>query len=434
MIPDILITNATLLPKPCTRETIDNGFVALHDGLIVGFGSMDDLPYTKADKKIDAQDCLVMPGFVNAHCHAAMTLFRGLADDLELGAWLNEHIFPAEATHVNTEMVYWCSKLAAAEMLLSGTTLVADGYFFETDAARAFCEAGIRSVAAQGIIDFPAPGVPDAAKNIIAAADYIDEWQDKNPLVIPAVFAHSPYTCSPQTLVKAKKLASERNVPMFIHIAETAGEQAMIIDPQGDSPVKHLDALGVLDPQTVCVHCIWVDDEDLHILAQRQAKVVICPQSHMKLASGHAPLEEILAKDIDIGLGTDGAASNNGLDLFREMDICAKLQKVQTSDPVSGKAGDILRLATVSGANALGFDGQIGKIDKGYLADLIVVDLDRPHLQPFYGPDILVYGAGGKDVRDVIVGGKMVVENKCLLTFDLDETMARVRNLAESLK
>jgi len=433
MIPDILITNALLLPAPGIPETVEHAFVAVRGGLIEQTGPMSDLPHREAAETIDADGCLVMPGLVNTHCHGAMTLFRGLADDLELGAWLNDHIFPAEAAHVSPEMVYRCSLLAAAEMLLSGTTFVADGYFYEDDAARAFSEAGLRSVAAQGIIDFPAPGVPDPAINIETASRFVDRWLETNPLVTPALFVHSPYTCSPKTLVRAKELADARNVLLFVHVAETAGEQSMIREPLGNSPVKHLDALGLLDGRTVCVHCIWVNEEDMDILSRRQAKVSVCPQSHLKLASGYVPLTEMLARNITVGLGTDGAASNNGLDLFREMDVCAKVQKVRTLDPVAAGARVILRMATVSGARVLGAADGHGILAKGCPADIIVIDLQSAHLQPFYSPDTLVYTAGGGDVRDVIVNGRAVVQNRNLLTIDLAETMCRVRDLAKSL-
>lgn len=430
---DILIVNGLLLPEPGSTKIVDHGFVAIRNGLIADIGTMADFAGYKADCLIDAQGGLVMPGLVNTHCHAAMTLFRGLADDLELTSWLNDYIFPAETAHVNPEMVYWCSKLAAAEMLLSGTTLVADGYFFEDEAARAFSESGIRSVAAHGVIDFPAPGVVDPAKNIDAAACFIDTWLDRDGLVTPAVFAHSPYTCSNETLKKAKALAVENDLLFFIHVAESAAEQSMINDAKGSSPIQHLEALGILDEKTVCVHCVWVDEGDMDILARCNARVSICPQSHLKLASGHAPLAGMLDRSVIVGLGTDGAASNNGLDLFREMDVCAKLQKVRTLDPVAVKAGDVLQMATTQGAEVLGFNGRYGALWKGYLADLILVDLKRPHLQPWYGPDNLVYCAGGADVRDVIVGGKRVVQDRVLLTFDLDETLSRVRKMAEQL-
>ncbi len=433
MTTDILITNAVLLSDAGSSREIDQSFAAIGNGRITGIGSMAEFGDLQAEETIDAAGALLMPGLVNTHCHAAMTLFRGLADDLALMTWLNEHIFPAEADRVNPEMVYWCSKLGAAEMLLSGTTLVADAYFYETQAARAFSETGLRSVSAHGVIDFPAPGVPDPKDNILAVSRFLDQWQDQDRLVTPAVFAHSPYTCSAETLVKAKELARSRGCRFFIHLAESRLEQEMIREPKGSSPVKHLDALGLLDDQTVCVHCVWVDEEDIAILARHGSKVVLCPQSHLKLASGMAPLTDMLDANIMVGLGTDGAASNNGLDMFREMDICAKVQKVRTLDPVAVRAGAVLDISTAGGARVLGMEEGLGQLRLGSPADLILVDCNKPHLQPFYGPDLLVYAAQGSDVDSVIVDGRVVVRNRQLLTIDLDETMSMVRQLASEL-
>ena len=433
MTIDILITNALLFPEADVSRKIDQGFVAIENGRITKIGTMAERGDLQAEIVLDAAGKLLMPGLVNTHCHAAMTLFRGLADDLELMTWLNEHIFPAEAARVNPEMVYWCSKLAAAEMLLSGTTLVADAYFYETEAARALSETGLRAVTAHGVIDFPAPGVPDPADNIQAVARFIDQWQDHDSLITPAVFAHSPYTCSAETLVKAKELARSKGCQFFIHVAESRFEQEMIRDACGPTPVQHLDALGVLDDKTVCVHCVWVDGKDIDILARHNSKVALCPQSHLKLASGMAPLVDMLDAGIMVSLGTDSVASNNSLDMFREMDICAKVQKVRTLDPVGVRAADVLQMATAGGARVLGLEEGSGYLRPGCLADLILVDCNKPHLQPFYGPDILVYAAQGSDVDSVIVNGRIVVRNRQLLTIDVEETMARVRKIASEL-
>ncbi|MFZ5798098.1 MAG: amidohydrolase family protein [Desulfobulbaceae bacterium] len=433
LTPDILLINGLVLPEPGISTVIEPGYVAVRNGRIAALGPMAELAAPQGREVIDARGGVILPGLINGHCHAAMTLFRGLADDLPLLTWLHDHIFPAEVRLVNPEMVYWCSRLAAAEMLLSGTTCVADGYFCMEAAARAFADCGLRAVAAQGVIDFPAPGVPDPADNIKAAARFLDDWLDRDPLVSPAVFAHSPYTCSARTLRAAKDLARGREIPLFIHVAETREEKALIKDALGASPVKHLDALGILDERTVCIHCVWVDEEDLAILARRGAGIVICPQSHLKLASGTAPLRGMLAGGLQVALGTDGPASNNGLDLFREMDVCAKVQKVRDLDPVAVRAGEVLAMATGMGAGVLGLAGQCGVLREGALADLIVVDRQRPHLQPFHGPDLLVYSARGSDVRTVLVGGRPVVRDGCLLTMDPAETMVRVRRMAETL-
>ncbi|HHO47059.1 MAG TPA: amidohydrolase [Desulfobacteraceae bacterium] len=429
MTTDILITDGCLLPEPGTDRVTERGYVAIRGGRIAALGDMADLGPVRAREVVDAGGAVVMPGLVNCHCHAAMTLFRGLADDLALGEWLGEHIFPAESRHVNPEMVYWCSRLAAAEMLLSGTTLVADGYFFADAAARAFGATGLRAVAAQGVIDFPAPGVPDPADNVRVAARFLDAWHLRDRLVTPAVFAHSPYTCAPETLQRAKQEAGRRGRLFFIHTAETEGEPALIQDRRGASPIRHLDALGLLDPLTVCVHCVWVDEEDIAILVRRGARAVLCPQSHLKLASGIAPLAALRAQGVVVGLGTDSAASNNSLDMFREMDVCAKVQKAWTGDPVAVPAKSILRMATGEGAEVLGFGG-CGVLRPGAPADVILVDRNSPHLTPFYGPDLLVYGTRGSDVRTVIVDGRPVVRDGRLLTTDLDAVMARVRALA----
>jgi len=436
MSNEILIINATLFPLSDNKpEIIDKGFISIRDENISALGPMADLPASsEAARTIDASGHLAMPGLVNTHTHAAMNLFRGFADDLELMTWLNEYIFPAEAKSVNSEMVYWCSKLSAAEMILAGTTTVADGYFFEDSAAEAFADSGMRSVVAQGVIDFPAPGVPDPAQNVKAAADFIDRWQAQNELIIPAIFCHSPYTCSPDTLKRAKEAARQKNAILFIHLAETKSEIKQIQEQHNTTPVRYLDSLDILDKDTVCVHCVWLDEGDIEILAKSGTKVSTCPQSNMKLGSGIAPLKKILEAGISVGLGTDGCASNNTLDLFSEMDICAKLHKVKDLDPTALPARTVLEMATIAGASVLGLADRIGSLSPGKKADVILLDLMQPHLQPFYHPYALVYAARGADVSTVIINGKIIMEDRKILTFDADEAMAKVRKLAEPLK
>jgi len=433
---DILIINSTILPLSHSGpDLIENGFIAIKGDVISAIGPMLDLPdSSKAEKTIDAAGHLAMPGLVNTHTHAPMTLFRGLADDLPLMAWLNKYIFPAEAKSVNEEMAYWCSKLAAAEMILSGTTTVADGYFLEDSVAEAFIDCGIRSVVAQGVIDFPAPGVPDPGENVTAAETFIERWQDKSSLLIPAVFCHSPYTCSPDTLERAKEMARLKDAMLFIHLAETRTEVEQIQEQHNTTPLRYLESLGILDEDTVCVHCVWLDDDEIEILAKSGAKVSTCPQSNMKLASGIAPLKKILAAGIPVGLGTDSCASNNTLDMFSEMDMCAKLHKVKDLDPTALQAKTVLEMATRGGAYVIGLEQEIGSLTPGKKADIILLDMMQPHLQPFYNPDLLVYAACGADVKSVIIDGKLVMQDRQILAFDVDETMAKVRELAEPLK
>jgi 5-methylthioadenosine/S-adenosylhomocysteine deaminase len=435
MHSDILIANSTILPLAADMpKLIQQGYVSIKDSKIVALGPMADLADTyEADITIDGSGQLVMPGLVNTHSHAPMTLFRGMADDLPLMTWLNEHIFPAEAKSVNPEMVYWCSKLAAAEMILSGTTTVADGYFLEDSVAEAFIEAGMRSVVAQGVIDFPAPGVPDPSQNVKTAGTFIERWQNKNTLLTPAIFCHSPYTCSAATLKRAKELARHKNVQLFVHLAETKTEVEQIQEQHGTTPVRYLKNLDLLDKDTICVHCVWLDKMEIEILARTGAQVATCPQSNMKLGSGIAPLKEMLNSGISVGLGTDGCASNNRLDMFHEMDICAKLHKVINLDPTALPAETVLEMATAGGAGVLGLENEIGSLRPGKQADLILLDMKQPHLQPFYNPDLLVYAANGADVANVIIDGKIVMQERNILTFDVDEAMTKVRELAESL-
>jgi len=299
--------------------------------------------------------------------------------------------------------------------------------------AEAFTECGIRSVAAQGIIDFPAPGVPDPGRNVAAAEEFIERWQGKNSLLTPAVFCHSPYTCSPETLQRAKELARRKNVKFFIHLAETRAEVEQVRKQHGTSPVRYLKNLGLLDRDTICVHCVWLEQEEIEILARTGAKVATCPQSNMKLGSGIAPLKEMLDAGISAGLGTDGCASNNRLDMFFEMDMCAKIHKVKDLDATVLPAAKVLQMATIDGARVLGLEDDIGSLEPGKKADVALIDCRQPHLQPFYDPGILVYAANGGDVATSIIDGKLVMLDRKILTFDVEEVMLKVRKLVKKL-
>jgi 5-methylthioadenosine/S-adenosylhomocysteine deaminase len=426
---DLLITNCMVLPVPGRETLITPGFITIGSSKILLVGPMAECPVAGTGTVLDGQGQLALPGLVNGHCHAPMTLFRGLADDLDLATWLYAHIFPAEARQVNPEMVYWCSQLAAAEMLLSGTTTVADGYFLEDEVARACAETGLRCVAAQAVIDFPAPGAEDPKRNIEVATRFLERWQGCDPLITPALFAHSPYTCTNATLRRAKELTRKYQVPFFIHAAETKEEHKQIAEPLAPTPIGHLEALDILDRDTVCIHCVWAEERDLDCLAERGTSVVTCPQSNAKLASGRAPLAALLQRGLRIALGTDSAASNNSLDLFREMDFAAKIHKVNPNDPVAIPARRLLEMATWGGADALGLGAGQGTLTPGAPADLILVDLQQPHFQPFHSPNLLVYSRVAADVRTVIVNGQLVVNNRNLLTIDLRETCRQVRKL-----
>ncbi len=406
MAPDILIYNGTVLTMEKERPVIDSGWVMVRDDSIesLGEGPLPDMGEELL--RIDAKCGIIMPGLVNAHIHAPMSMFRGLADDLPLDIWLNEHIFPAEARQVNPDSVDQWTRHSCHEMLLSGTTTCCDGYFLETQIARAMAETGIRAVAAQGVIDFPAPGVPDPKENIRNAVDHVKGLKALSPRITPSIFCHSAYTCSEQTLVAGKNAAREAGVLFQIHGAEVKHEPAMIKEGRGDSVIRYLDRIGVLDEQTLVAHGVWVDEADMEILARRNCSVAHCPESNMKLASGIAPVPKMLDAGINVALGTDGCASNNDLDMFSEMGTAAKLHKVACMDPCVMDAQTCLFMATMGGAKALGMDRAIGSLVPGKKADIIVVDTTKPHMQPMHNPfSGLVYAAKSSDVSWVLVDG-----------------------------
>lgn len=427
---DLLISGGRVLTLDDSGTDLDPGRVGVFQGEIV-LVEPDDGPRPPARQIIDANGQLVMPGLVNTHLHAPMTLFRGLADDLPLQIWLEEHIFPAEARWVDPDMVYWCTLLGAAECLLSGTTTVADSYFEEAAAAKAFIESGLRAVCAQGIIDFPAPGVPDPAENVAVAVRFCEDLAGQSRLVTPAMFCHSCYTCSAQTLQKARREAYRLDVPLMIHVAETKDERTRCLAEHGQSPVAYLDGLDFWSEKSVGVHAVWVDRDDARILASQGVGVAHCVESNLKLGSGLGPMPVLRSAGVTVGLGTDGPASNNDLDLFGEMRSAALNAKGADRNPTALPAGQVLAMATREGAAVLGLADRIGSVQTGRRADLIVLDLDRVHLTPLFDPvSHLVYAADRSDVRHVIVDGRVVVEDREIKTFDLQRVMAEVRHLA----
>jgi 5-methylthioadenosine/S-adenosylhomocysteine deaminase len=427
---DLLLAGGRILTLDKGGTDLDPGRVGVFQGEIV-LVEPDDGPRPPARQIIDASGRLVMPGLVNTHLHAPMTLFRGLADDLPLQIWLEKHIFPAEARWVDPDMVYWCTLLAAAECLLSGTTTVADSYFEESAAARAFIESGLRAVCAQGIIDFPAPGAPDPAENVAVAVRFCEDLAGQSRLVTPAMFCHSSYTCSARTLRKTRREADRLGFPTMIHVAETKDERTRCLAERGQSPVAYLDGLGFWSEKSVGVHAVWVDGDDAEVLASRGVGVAHCVESNLKLGSGLGPMTMLRSAGVKVGLGTDGPASNNDLDMFGEMRSAALNAKGADRDPTALPAGQVLAMATGEGAAVLGLADQIGSIETGRRADLIVLDLDRVHLTPLFDPvSHLVYAADRSDVSHVIVDGRVVVEDRYINTFDLGRVMAEVRRLA----
>ena len=417
-------------------RTIRRGALAIDGGAVVGVGTVEQiLSLCRGRKTMDLSRFLVLPGLVNSHTHGAMSCLRGLGDDLPLHRWLHEVIFPAEAAIVHEEMVYWGTLLSAVEMVKNGITTFCDGYFFEEAAARAALDAGIRAVLGQGILDFPSPDQPDPARSRNRAEVFLMNFPGARDRVRPSLFCHAPYTCGAETLQWVKALCRDQDILFQIHLSETASEVSQLKEAHGEPPVVYLDRLGILDDRTLCAHGIWLDDEEIQLLAHRGTGISHNVESNMKLASGVAPVPKMLDAGVRVGLGTDGCASNNDLDLFSEMDRAAKIHKAVTLDPTVCPAPRVLRMATRDGASVIGLGDAVGSLEVGKRADLIAIDLDQPHLTPLYDPvSHLVYAVKGSDVRHVWVDGRMVVRNGTLLDLDEERIMSQVKRLVEKIR
>jgi 5-methylthioadenosine/S-adenosylhomocysteine deaminase len=422
---DLIITKGILLTMAPGSVPTQNGALAISGGKIAAVGATSEIKKSfVAPKTIDARGGLIMPGLVNAHTHAAMTCYRGLADDLPLMEWLTQFVFPAEAKS-DGDQVYWSTLLACAEMIRSGTTTFCDMYLFEDRVAEAAKEARIRAVVGEVLYDFPSPHYGPIERGLEFTESLIKHWQ-KDPLITIAVEPHALYTCSPDLLKKCKSLADRYGVPLKTHLSENQDEVEEIIKKYGQRPVNHLENIGLLSSPLIACHCVWLSEAEMDLLARREVRVVHNPESNMKLASGVAPVPDLLARGVTVGLGTDGCASNNNLDLFQEMDSAAKLHKVHRLDPTVMPSQTVLEMATLGGARVLGMEKEIGSLEAGKKADVIVLELNRPHLQPVYNlVSHLVYSATGADVRDVIIDGKLVMENRKLLILDEEEILAK---------
>jgi len=429
---DLIIKNGTILTMDSKNSILENGFLAIRGDRISHMGT-GDMPSIKATKIIDAKGGLVLPGLVNGHTHAAMTLFRGLADDLPLMQWLENYIFPAER-NMDAEFVYTGTLLALAEMILSGTTTFCDMYLFEEEVAKAAKKAGVRCLVGEVLYDFPSPNYGSVGKGLEYTESLIQKWRD-DPIVSIAVEPHSLFTCSPELLMASNELALKHRVPLIIHVAETLNEVSEIKGKYGKTPIEHLDSLGLLGAHLIADHCVHLGPSDIKKMAEHGVKVVHNPESNMKLASGIAPVPELIKQGVTVGLGTDGCASNNNLDLFSEMDTAAKLHKVHAMDPTVVDAVTVLRMATIQGARALGLQDITGSLEIGKKADVIVIDTHKPHLTPIYNAvSHLVYAASGNDVTHSVINGKLVMEDRKLLTLDLDEIIARSREKSVLVK
>jgi len=416
---DTLIIGGTVVTMDGAKRVIKDGAVAIRGDEIVAIGETADLSRRfRARSVINARGKAVIPGLINTHTHVPMTLFRGIADDLDLNEWLTKYIFPAEAKNVTEPFVRVGARLGLAEMIRGGTTTYCDMYYFEDAIADETKKAGVRGVLGETIIQFPVPDnkTPDEA---LAYTDkFLSKWKD-DPLIVAAIAPHAPYTVSTDDLKRVQKLSDKWNSPVLIHVAETRKERDDILAKYGKTPVDYLESIGFLSNRTIIAHSIWVTDEEIGVLAKRDVGVGHCPQSNMKLASGVAPVPAMLAEDVAVGLGTDGAASNNDLDMWEEIDTAAKLHKNHSGDPKVVSAEQAFEMATIRGARALHLERLIGSIEPGKRADIAIVDLDSDHQTPFYNIySALVYSTKAADVSSVIINGRLVMQNRRLLTLN----------------
>jgi 5-methylthioadenosine/S-adenosylhomocysteine deaminase len=423
---DLFISGGTVITMDAEFRVIEDGGVAVENDLIVAVGTREELAARAGGARaIDASGTLVLPGMINGHAHAAMSLFRGVAEDHSLNDWLQKYIFPAEARNVTEDFVLWGTRLGVLEMLRGGVTTYADMYYFEDVVASVTKESGMRGVLGETILDFPAPDhkTPDDA--LAYTQKYIDRWKG-DPLITPAVAPHSIYTLSTENLKAAAALARKNGVPILIHLAEAPFESELSRKKYGVSPVGYLESIGVLGPDVVGAHSVWVDAEDIATMVRRGVGSVHNPSSNMKLASGVMPVIDLLAAGEPVGLATDSAASNNNQDLFQEMNIAAKLQKVTRMDPRALPARQVVEMATIGGARALHLDKQIGSLETGKQADIVLIGTGATHSTPMYNVySQLVYALNAHDVRTVVIAGKIVMENREMRTMDKPGILAK---------
>ena len=431
----LVIANGIVVTVDAAGRIASPGSVAIDGRDIVAVGAPEEIRRQfRARQTIDATGQVVMPGLVNTHTHAPMVLFRGLADDLALEEWLTKYIFPAEAKTVSREFVRAGTRLAALEMIESGTTTFADMYYFEEEIAKETRAAGLRGVLGETIIQFPVADAKTSAEGLLRAEAFINEF-DHDALITPAVAPHAIYTNDSLTLKNARALSIKYGVPTLIHAAETQVEAMTAKERGSPTVVSYLESLGFLGPGVLLAHAVWVNDADMALIKMRGAAVSHNPESNMKLASGIAPVKAYLAANVAIGLGTDGAASNNDLDMFEAMRTASFLAKVATSDPTAVSAKTALQMATIGGARALGMEKTIGSLEPGKHADIIIVSMSAARQTPMYDPvSHLVYVTRGDDVQTTIVNGQVLMRNRKVLTLDRAAVLREGRTWADKVR
>src|SRR3989454_2006623 len=431
---DLIVSGGTIVTMDDARRIIDNGAIAIAHGRIVALGQRTEIEKKySARETVDASGRIVVPGLINGHTHIPMTLFRGLADDLDLQDWLTKYIFPAEARNVSEEFVRAGTRLGLAEMLRGGTTTYCDMYYFEDAIADETARAGVRGVFGGTIIDFSGADNKTNAEAMAYVEKFVKHWQGSE-LIVPAIAPHAPYTVSEEHLKAVRAFSDRTGAPIVTHISETKREVDDSLKAKGASPIDYLARIGFLNNRVVAAHVVWPTEEELGLLKKLGVGIVHNPQSNMKLASGVAPVPEMLKADLPVGLGTDGAASNNDLNLWEEMDTAAKLHKLISRDPKVVNAEEAFEMATIRGARALHLEKEIGSIEKGKRADLVIVDLDDLNQTPYYNIySDLVYATKAADVRTVIVEGRVIMRDRLLLTLNEGTIKADARRYRERI-
>jgi len=432
---DLVLANAIVVTMDGTGRVIQPGSVAIDGTRIVDVDASARIARDfKGKDVIDASGRVVLPGLINTHTHAPMVLYRGLGDDLALMDWLQKYIFPAEAKTLSPSFVRTGTELAVLEMIRSGTTTYVDMYYFEEEIARATKAAGLRGVLGQTIIEFPVPDAKTPADGLTRAEAFIREFQN-DELIVPAVAPHSVYTLDAGSLTRSRDLAAKYGVPVVIHLAETEAENGLSIQRHKARPVAALDALRFWGPPVIAAHGVWIQPQEMLVLQKHGVRVSHNPESNMKLASGTAPVQEYLKTGIPVGLGTDGAASNNDLDMFEAMRQAAFLHKLVSRDPRVVSARTALEMATINGARVIGQESRLGSIERGKLADLIVVRMDQPRQTPMYDPiSHLVYTTRGDDVETTIVNGRVLMRAGRVLSLNESQVLAAARAAAEQVR
>jgi 5-methylthioadenosine/S-adenosylhomocysteine deaminase len=433
---DMIIEGDYVVTMDDAGIVIENGAVAIDGGLILDIGAANDIAarYT-ADVRLDGADRIVMPGLINGHSHAAMTLLRGLADDLDLMDWLQNYIFPAEVEFVDEEFVRIGTTLACWEMIRGGTTTFVDMYYYPDVIASVVEDCGLRAYVAATVIDQRSPDAESAADSLDKGQGFVARWKGRNSRITPIWGPHANYTLNAEQLAATRAAADAAGVPVSIHMAESPFELEYSKQTFGTTSIEFFESIGFLDAATIGAHVVWPTEAEIRILAERQVGVIHNPTSNMKISSGISPVTEMLDAGVTVGLGTDGAASNNDLDMWEEMRLAALLQKVSTMDPKALSAGTVLHMATRGGAKAIGLGDSVGSLEAGKRADVIQVAFDDVHFVPTY--DVishLVYVADEQDVATVVVDGRLLMQNGHFITIDTEQVRAEATELAGRIR